>query len=105
MRAGKLRNRITIEQKTETIDALGDAVNTWATVKTVWAEVLNQSGREFISAREQNSELTHLITIRYLSGVNSKMRVNHGGNYYNILSVIDPNSRKSDLRLFCSEQL
>lgn len=105
MRAGKLKHRISIEQKSETIDSVGDAVNTWTTFKTVWAEVLSQSGKEFFAAREQHSELTHLITIRYLSGVTPKMRINHGGSFYNILAAFDPRKDRQELKIYCNEQL
>lgn len=105
MRAGRLRDKIKIESKTNTIDSVGDAVETWATFAEIRAEVKTQSGKEFLSAREQHAELTHVITARYLSGVTSQMRVNNGGSYYNILSVFDPNSRKSEMRLYCREQL
>ncbi len=105
MRSGKLNNKIIIESKTETIDSVGDSIETWATFATVWAEVKTQSGREFQSAREQHSELTHIVTLRYLSGATSKMRVNNGGDYYNILSVFDPSTRKREMKLYCNEQL
>lgn len=105
MKAGKLRDSITIESRSESPNSVGDSIETWSDFATVWAEVLNQTGKEFISAREQHSELTHVVTIRYLAGVTPQMRINHGGVYLNILSVIDPNNRKQQLRLLCNEQL
>ena len=105
MRAGRLNKKIIIESKTEVIDSVGDVAETWSTFATVWAEVRTQSGREFIQAKETHSELTHVVTMRYLSGVTPKMRINNGGEYLNILSVFDPTTRKKELRLFCNEQL
>lgn len=105
MRAGRLNTKITIESKTETIDSVGDPVNTWATYAEAWAEVRTQSGKEFIRARELHSELTHVLTLRWISGVTTDMRVNNNGAYYNILSVFDPTTRKRELRLYCNEQL
>lgn len=103
MRAGRLNTKILIESKTEVIDSVGDVTETWSTFADTWAEVRTQSGKEFINARQAHSELTHVVTTRYISGVTSKMRVNNGGVYYNILSVFDPTTRKKELRLFCSE--
>jgi|FLOH01.1.fsa_nt_gi SPP1 family predicted phage head-tail adaptor len=105
MRAGRLNSAIIIESKTEVINTVGEPIETWSTFTSIRAEVRTQSGKEFISAKAQHSELSHVITCRYISGVNSKMRINNGGEYYNILSVFDPSSRKREMRIYCSEQL
>lgn len=106
MRAGQLDQRIIIEQNTgSSIDAVGDPTDVWVTFKTVWANIATQTGNEFIRAKEANSELTHLITTRFIAGVTSKMRINDGGAIYNILSVFDPKRTKESLKLMCNEQL
>ena len=105
MRAGLLERKIIIEQSSEVIDSVGDSVLTWATFATVWANILVNSGKEFTQAREQHSSLSRIITIRYLSTITAQMRVNDGGNYYNILAAFDPIGRRIELKLYCDEQL
>ena len=103
MRAGRLNTKLLIESKTEVIDSVGDVAETWSTFADVWAEVRTQSGKEFITAKTTHSELTHVVTTRYISGVTTKMRVNNDGTYYDILSVFDPTTRRKELRIFCRE--
>ena len=106
MRAGRRSKKVTIEQKTETgVDSVGDPEVTWAAFSTQWAEVLTQSGKEFLQAREQHSELTHILTTRFVSGVTPAMRINNGGAYYNILAAFDPSKRRQELKIYCNEQL
>ncbi len=105
MRAGRLNTKIIIESVARSVDSVGDTTDIWSTYATVWAEVRPQSGNEFFKAREVNSELTHVITMRWIDGITTKMRINNGGAYYDILSVFDPTTRKREMRLYCREQL
>ena len=105
MRAGLLEKKIIIESKSEVIDSVGDISLTWATHATVWANIMVNSGKEFTQAREQHSSLSRIITIRFLSTVTSKMRVNDGGTYYNILAAFDPIGRRIETKLYCDEQI
>lgn len=105
-RAGQRNVKVIIEQKTENgPDSVGDPDLTWSAFSTQWTEVITQSGKEFLQAREQHSELTHILTTRFVSGVTPKMRVNNGGAYYNILAAFDPSKRRHKLKIYCSEQL
>ena len=106
MRAGPRNAKVIIEQRTESsVDSVGDPVESWATFSTQWAEIITQSGKEFLEAREQHSELSHILKMRYISGVTPKMRINNAGNFYNILAVFDPSKRGRALKLYCTEQL
>lgn len=57
MRAGSLRERVTIQAATTVQDAYGEPIETWAnlaTNPTVWANVGSRaSGERFISGAEQ----------------------------------------------------
>lgn len=105
MNAGKLRHRITIQQQQEsTKDSYGALVESWLDVAaSIWASVEPLSGREFYAAQQVNSETTTRITIRYRSGVISKMRAVYGERIYDILSVIDPEERHIEMQLMCKE--
>lgn len=105
MRAGLLNTKVIIEQYSEAIDSVGDVSLTWTTFATVWANILTNSGKEFVQARETHSSLSRVITIRYLAGVTPQMRVNDSSTYYNILAAFDPTKQSVELKLYCDEQL
>jgi SPP1 family predicted phage head-tail adaptor len=99
LEAGKLNQRITIQQYTPTRDTNGAEIDTWGTVTTVWASKSNQSGREFSAAQKVNAEVTALFTIRYRTGINTSMRILHESKYYNILFIDNVESANVMLRI------
>lgn len=101
MRAGDLRNRITLQQQTKTRDAIGGEIVTWVDVATVWAEKLHQTSREFYGSQKTNAELTDLFKIRYREGVDTKMRLVFGDKIYDIIGAPDPDGRRRELWLLC----
>lgn len=105
MRAGDLRKRVLIEQRATTQDTFGEQVQTWTTFASAWAAIDPLSGREMLAAQAFNQEVTHSIEIRYISGVNARMRINYGGRLFNINAVLNENERNRKLVLTCSELL
>ncbi len=107
MRAGRLHQRVTIEQVTgEARDGRGELTPTWgAFASNLPAAVVPLRGREFFEAHQENRELTHKIILRYLSGVTAKMRVNYGGRYFDIVSPpINVDEKNRELNLMCVER-
>lgn len=104
IRAGQLRRRVTIQQPTRT-NTDGRISKTWANVATVWAQFTDTRGREFMAARQVNSQLTHIIRIRYRSDVKPTWRVLHGSTILNIVSATDPNQRRVETILECIEEV
>lgn len=103
MRAGELRDRITIQQVAETRSDSGAIVQTWPDVATVWAAIEGLEGREFFAAQELNAQVTSKIAIRYLAGIVPKMRVVFGARTFDIQAVIDPDGRRRELQLMVVE--
>lgn len=108
MRAGTLRERVTIQSFTVMQDEYGEPIETWANLATnpiVWANVASRAaGERFISGAEQvQSQISHTVRIRYRSDVTVQMRLVWGVSLLQIENVIDPNGRKSDLVLMCRE--
>lgn len=101
MRAGTLRQSIIVEQVTEARTASGAVTESWATYATLRARQAITGGREFVTAQQLHSELSVLFVCRYKSGVTSKMRVNHGGTSYDILTAYDPTGRGKELQIAC----
>lgn len=85
MQAGKLRHRVTIQAPGMTQDPnTGEMLEGWTDVATCWASVEPLSGRDFIAAKAQQSEISARIVIRYREGIDSTMRVLHRGRTYSI---------------------
>lgn len=101
MLAGKLRETVTIQQKSVTRDAYGAEVVSWSTVATVPAQVQPIAGREYVAMRQAQSVVTHRVRIRYTSGINTGMRVQWGGTNFDIVEAINVDARNRQLELLC----
>jgi len=106
MNAGKLNKRIRIEQQAANSpakDEFGAPSYSWGLFKEVWAEITPVSGREFWAQQQAQSEITHRIRIRYLSGVLATMRITFGSRIFAIKHIIDTNERHRELVIMCVE--
>lgn len=100
MQAGKLDSLVTIQQQTATQDDFGQTVETWTAVATVWAEVRDITGKEFVAAQATQNTVQTVITIRVRDGIKPSMRAVHGADVYNIEAVL--RRKKDALMLMCS---
>ena len=80
---------------------LGQPVNVWAPIATVWAAVEPLVGREYMAAGALQSQVTTRIRMRYRPGITSQDRVIHQGKTYGIESTIDVRSQGRELVLMC----
>lgn len=106
MRAGKLRQSVTIQSRTnDDQDSVGQPQDPWRGVVTVRADVEPLSGREYFNAQQIVSEVTTRITIRYRPGITTNNRVvlhdSKGDTNYDVLDVIDVDMRHRELQLMC----
>lgn len=101
MRAGQLRNRVTIQQLTEGQDEIGQPVTTWADVASVYADIRHQNGLEAIKGDAPTSIVKASIRIRYRDDVTAGMRVLHGSTAYNITAVLPDAAKKAHVDLAC----
>lgn len=100
MQAGKLRHRITIEQKTITQDNTGAMVEEWNELATVWAQVSPLSAREAMQAAALNSTQTARMIIRWRDDLDATMRIKYRGEIYEIEGLIeDVNSGREYLTI------
>lgn len=112
MRAGELRNRVTIEQPVvgadgqPALDPYGTPVVAWETFANRWAMIERLQGRELEYARQTVATVSHRVTVRpeELDGINTKMRVNDGGTLLNIEAVLDATKPGGGLVLLCVEK-
>ena len=81
-------------------DANGEPVEVWATFATVWAKVIDISGREFVLSGGVQNQVQTKILIRYLSGVLPTMRIIDGSQIYGVEAVLEQGGRSQ--LLMCS---
>jgi SPP1 family predicted phage head-tail adaptor len=93
---GRLRHIVTIERQSLASDAYGERVATWAPLvpgnPTRRASIEPLSGREFLTASGEHSDVTTRIRLRHdveLHDLQPKDRVNHNGVLYDIVSVMN----------------
>lgn len=102
MRAGELRQRITLQEKCAAQNAFGDETITWADAATVWAKVETVSADEFVAQQQFGAALTHKITIRWRANVIPTMQVVWGDRTLEVTGIVDDNVKRQ-LTLLCSE--
>lgn len=105
MRAGRLRHRITIQQKSVSQDAYGEEDATWSTYLQTWASVEPLEGREYMEGRAQAQAVSHRVLMRHRDGVTAEMRVLHGSRVLQIESVLNTRERDEELELMCREMV
>ena len=105
MRNGLRRHRVEIHAKTETENATGELVPTWAKVADgdSWASIRPVSGKEGERAGRIRETTTHAIRIRWIDGLNAEHRVIFGSQAFEIESVLNFNEKGEYADLMCKE--
>ena len=102
MDAGKLRERVTVQQASESRNALGETVLSWSTFAERWASVEGVSAREALTLGQNEITITHKVQMRYLSGLTQRMRLQWRGRTLEIVSLLEHDNR-SRHELICQE--
>lgn len=63
--AGQYDQRITLQTRSSTVDALGQESTTWSDLATVWAKVRPARGRDLFAAGEQRATIDVQFCVRY----------------------------------------
>jgi SPP1 family predicted phage head-tail adaptor len=74
MRAGDLNRRVRIERRGQTQDDLGQPVDAWVEVATVWCNVRMLTGKETLTSDADVASATSSIRIRYRTNIDNGMR-------------------------------
>ena len=107
MKAGKLDDRITIQQRSVTQEInYGTSVESWSDLDEVWADVQDMlpSRGERIADGIDVARRPARVRIRYRDDVDSTMRVQHNGLTYRIVTQPAELGRREGLE-FVMEQL
>lgn len=104
--AGELPHRISIEAPVDGTGDYGEPVRTWKRVADRWAQVQPLSGSEQFQAMQVIATCSHVIRIRYMDGITSRMRIRYplgSARIFEIGSAIDVDERHETLELLCTE--
>lgn len=105
MQAGRLRHRVTLEQRVTELDSDGERTETWVDAFGLLlpAEIAPLSGRELVAAAAVQSKVAVRVRIRHRPGVSASMRVLHRNVAYGIEAVTpDTASGVEYLTLHCT---
>ena len=90
MKAGDLRDRVTVQRATQGDDGFGNTISGWTDLLTIWASVRETPGKEVVAAGRVEASRTATIRVRVSSlsrGVTAADRVRARGQIWNIRSV------------------
>ena len=101
-RAGRLRTPVTIQNRTISRDALGQAIESWATVATVRGDVRPTGGQERMvgGGDVPLATVTHRITMRYRDDVTPLSRLLVEGRIFDVEAADPQNVGRKDM-LIC----
>ena len=101
MQAGTLNKRVKIQHLVAGQDAIGQPVQTWSDVATVWASLRYLNGVEAIKATADVSMAKVSVRIRYRADITPGMRVLHGTIAMDIEAVLPDETGKVHVDLAC----
>lgn len=107
MQAGKLRHHVIIEALVANMatirDVHGGLVETWAPFAESWASIEPIRAVEIFRAGQVDARITHRVTMRYQSGIETAMRILFGTRVFLLLSVANPDERGIMLEMLAME--
>lgn len=104
MEAGKLFQEVTIQQRNETLNLLGESVANWVTFQAVYAESINKGGNETIIADQVDAIWDTIFRIRFISGIRATMRIVHRSRNYNIVHIAETDDRMEEMLVLCKRE-
>lgn len=106
MDIGALRHRITIQTDgTPVPDGDGGYTQAPQVFATAWASITPATARDLerVVSGTVMASASHLIRLRYLSGVTTQMKVLFGSRTFSITGVMNPEERNRELVLTAVE--
>lgn len=95
---GDLNRRLVLEAPVETDDGAGGVARGYATVTTLWAQVLPLSGGANVAAGSLGAALRYRIVIRFRDDVTTRHQFQDGAAIYRIIAV-RPNADRRFLEI------
>ncbi|MBW1813427.1 MAG: phage head closure protein [Deltaproteobacteria bacterium] len=112
MRAGTLKHKINIQESTQTADGLGGFTLAWSDIYSCRASIWPIQATERLDSMKLELQVTHRIRIRHPRSISitAKHRIKRhdhitgADEYYNIVSVIDQDTRHISLEFLAIEE-
>lgn len=107
MKAGRFKEKITVQYKDVTVDAFGGHVETWTDrYVDVWADPIGvgssaAGGGEFNDDHQMQGTMKYEFVVRYLPGLELTDRIVWSGGYFDIYQVF-PVGRREGMRIRAS---
>lgn len=105
IRAGKMRQRIRIEVRSDIQSASGEPAYTWTLFRETWAAVEPLLGRELFAAQERQAKVSTRFRMRYVAGVKPRMRIVWDSRWFDIESIQQVNGLKYEMVVMANEQV
>jgi SPP1 family predicted phage head-tail adaptor len=105
---GSMRHRVDVQDNQPVRSAGGAPVDNWVT----WAASINVKiepgrSREFFAAKQTQAEITHEVTMRWLPGLKSRMRLKYisadGTRYLYFGSIVNVDEAGQWVKMICRE--
>lgn len=101
--AGMLRHVMDVETSTVARDAVGEPIETWASVAHVRAACESLSGKELLIGAQVNAAADTKITVRYHPEIVPEARMRWGSRIFDINHVNNIENRNRWMVLTCQE--
>lgn len=112
MKIGNLRNRITLQSRSSTLDSYGQELNVWLDIATIWANIMPIGGREKLRSMAIQTDLTHTVQVRYdvrflppskADAWRIKYVTPAGTRIFNIVGARDVDEKRKSIIFDCTE--
>jgi SPP1 family predicted phage head-tail adaptor len=102
LRAGRLRQRVTVQSRTLTKNQYHEQVETWTSGECIPADVVPFRSAEGVAGDRLETQERYRVTIRYNAAITNKHRLMWGTVPLEIHQVIDRDNRGRAMDLICS---
>jgi len=112
VRAGFLDKRITLRSPSTSQSGTGAVTETFSDSVSIWASIRPKTGKEQVESEKLAARLTHVIKIRFRTGLTTQWRVKYMDTAtspattrtFGILAITNPLEGRRELLLLCEEK-
>jgi SPP1 family predicted phage head-tail adaptor len=96
-----MRQRVSVQNPTDTADAFGQMIETWGAGTSLWAQVAELAIAEGKEEDGQVRVQRIQVTLRWGATVSTRSRLTYRSTVYQVKSLIDPDGLRARLMLEC----
>lgn len=89
MQSGEMKDRVTVQRRTETKNAGGGLDISWTPVASVWGKVVSLNGRESVIGNVLQGTSLFDITVRFRTDLEPSDQITWGSRELNIITAED----------------